>query len=167
VLRIALLNAVCDLPLPRWAGSRKRLCCEISGVYAGARKRTASHDQPFAEDCQWVFRGFHRFFAVFLGFCAILGTKWAILRGIIGGSGCVCGFGSGENELGENTVLRDVPRHGDRNPKVVVNKRNSDGAIWALQRQMTTSAGVPLDGLDLGAQYRTTAEAIGTIRQSE
>src|ERR1035441_9572030 len=89
VLRIALLNAVCDLPLPRWAGSRKRLCCEISGVYAGARKRTAFHDQPFAEDCQWVLRGFHRFFAGFLGFCAILGTKWAILRGIIGGPGCV------------------------------------------------------------------------------
>src|ERR1035437_8826255 len=55
-------------------------CCEIAGVYAGARKSTAIHDQPFKFDCQWVLLGFHRFFAGFFGFCVIWGTNRGIYR---------------------------------------------------------------------------------------
>src|ERR1035441_3014139 len=85
--------------LPRWAGSRKRLCCEISGVYAGARKRTAFHDQPFAEDCQWVLRGFHRFFAGFLGFLCDFGHKMGDFTGDYWRFGVCGGSGLGKTNL--------------------------------------------------------------------
>jgi hypothetical protein len=49
-------------------------CGEIAGVYAGVRKRTAIHLRPFELLCQWVLCGFHRYFAVFFGFCPIYGT---------------------------------------------------------------------------------------------
>jgi hypothetical protein len=42
---------------------------EIASVDAGAEKRTAIHNQPFRAACQWIFLGFHRFFAGFSGFC--------------------------------------------------------------------------------------------------
>jgi hypothetical protein len=54
------------------------LVCEIAGVYAGVRKRTAIHLRPFGLLCQWVLCGFHRYFAVFFGFCPIFGTYAAI-----------------------------------------------------------------------------------------
>jgi hypothetical protein len=40
-------------------------------------KGAAIHIRRFAAECQWHFFGFHRYFAVFLGFCAPSGAKRA------------------------------------------------------------------------------------------
>jgi hypothetical protein len=73
-------------------------CCEIAGVYAGVRKCTAIHDQPFRLYCQWILLGFHRFFAVFFGFCLHFGTNAAILGGYRGKEWVSRLIGGGSNQ---------------------------------------------------------------------
>jgi hypothetical protein len=77
------------LSLPANPAWQMAHCREIAGVYAGVRKCTAIHDQPFRAYCQWILSGFHRFFAVFFGFCLHLGTNGAIL-GRLAGAEAMC-----------------------------------------------------------------------------
>jgi hypothetical protein len=68
VNRVAVWWPVLGRPRSGQAPFRESENREIASVDAGAEKRTAIHNQPFRDACQWVFLGFHRFFAGFSGF---------------------------------------------------------------------------------------------------